>query len=258
MKKNLKDCTFLIQMRLDSIDRLVNLKAAVEFITKNFDTNIHVLEADSFNSKLIESVIPDSVKYTFKEDFDPIFFRTFFTNQMVRECPTPFIANWEPDVIAPPEQVVEAVDLLRSGEADFSYPYEHNFLDTSKIIRELYLTSKDLNVLIKQQKKMRRLYAPNPVGGAFIANRAKFIESGIENLNYYGWGIEDGERYVRWEGLGYRIKRVQGNLYHLTHFRGINSDFHSKSQRILKKEEINRIRILSKTELENEVKSWGN
>lgn len=258
MKTNLKDCTFLIQMRLDSIDRLVNLKSTVEFILKNFDTNIHVLEADGFNSKLIQSVIPDKVKYTFKEDFDPIFFRTNYTNQMVRECPTPFIVNWEPDVIAPPEQVVQAVELLRSGEADFSYPYEHYFLDTSKILRELYITSQDLNVLIKHQKKMMRLYAPNPVGGAFFANRIKFIESGIENLNYYGWGIEDGERYVRWEGLGYSIKRVKGNLYHLTHHRGLNSNFHSVNQRKIKKEEIDRIRMLSKNELESEVKSWNN
>jgi hypothetical protein len=33
-KENLKDVTFLIQTRLDSIDRLVNLRATVEFLQK--------------------------------------------------------------------------------------------------------------------------------------------------------------------------------------------------------------------------------
>ena len=59
----LSDVTFLIPTRLDSIDRLVNLKATIEFILEHFDTNIYILEADSFNSRLIDAFVPKKIKY---------------------------------------------------------------------------------------------------------------------------------------------------------------------------------------------------
>ena len=42
MKKNLKDVTFLLLVRLDSIDRIENIMCVVDFINTNFDTNITV------------------------------------------------------------------------------------------------------------------------------------------------------------------------------------------------------------------------
>lgn len=105
MKLQLTDCTFLIPTRLDSIDRLVNLKATVEFLQNNFETNIQILEADSFNSTLIKVIISDGIEHTFVEDHDPIFFRTYYINQMVKKCKTPFLSVWDTDIIAPPNQI---------------------------------------------------------------------------------------------------------------------------------------------------------
>ncbi len=256
MKTQLTDCTFLIPARLDSIDRLVNLKATLEFLQANFETNIHILEADNFNSKLIESTVSEDISYTFVPDHDPIFFRTNYINRMVKSCQTPFLSVWDTDIIAPPNQIAESLELLRSGQADFVYPYGKNFFETSKIVRELYLLSNDIQILEQHQKKMKRLYPPNPVGGAFFANKEKYIESGIENLNYYGWGVEDGERITRWKGLGYKIERAKGNLYHLTHSRGVNSEFHNNGQREIKIKELERIRSLTKEELKYEIGKW--
>ena len=68
--------------RLDSIDRLVNLRTTVRYIQKHFDTNIHILEADRYNSQLIASVVPNGVKITFVEAHAPIFNTTAkFTKQ---------------------------------------------------------------------------------------------------------------------------------------------------------------------------------
>jgi hypothetical protein len=257
MRHNLSDCTFLIPVRLDSIDRLVNLKATLGLLIENFKTNIHILEADSFNTGLISSCLPDAVKYSFIIDYDPIFFRTFYINKMVKECQTPFLSVWDTDIIAPPLQIVRTLELLRTKEADFVYPYEKKFLETSKIIRELYLKNKEIDILERHQQKMKHLYPPNPVGGAFFANRKIYIESGIENLKYYGWGVEDGERIARWKGLGYKCKRVPGNLYHLTHSRGLNSNFQSGNHRNTKICELNRISSLTRYELKEEIEKWN-
>lgn len=69
-KNEMKDVTFLIQTRLDSLDRLVNLKTTVDFIQKHFDTNIHILEADRFKSQLISKVVPAEVIVAFVNDSD--------------------------------------------------------------------------------------------------------------------------------------------------------------------------------------------
>ncbi|MGV8090701.1 MAG: galactosyltransferase-related protein [Mangrovibacterium sp.] len=234
----------------------MNLRATVAFLQKHFDTHIHILEADRYNSQLITTVIPNGVTITFVEDHDPIFYRTLYINQMLKVCITPFISIWETDIIVPPQQIIQSVEWLRSDQADFASPYEKKALDTSTIIRNLFLSSGDWQVLEKHQDKMKQMY-PNPVGGAFFANRTAYIESGMDNLNIYGWGFEDVERVNRWKILGYRFKRVQGNLYHLTHSRGINSTFYSKEDRSFKLKELNRISSMTKEELKEEVSRWG-
>lgn len=257
MKKiDLKDVTFLTQMRLDSVDRLVNLKNSVEFLLEHFDTNIHVLDADQLDTGLIRAILPSSVSVEFIEDRDPIYYRTLYINRMVNACGTPYLSIWEPDIIVPPQQIITAVEWLRSNEADFVSPYEKNFLNTTSIIRNMYIRSKNIGLLEVYQNKMQVMYPPNPVGGAFFANTEKYKKIGIDNTNIYGWGIEDGERVRRWTKLGYNYKRVEGNLYHLTHARGLNSRFYAEVDRFIKCKEINRITRMTKEDLEEEVALW--
>ena len=50
MRIDLTDVTFLILIRLDSIQRLENVKVVTDSLLKYFDTNIYVLEADSYDN----------------------------------------------------------------------------------------------------------------------------------------------------------------------------------------------------------------
>ena len=47
MKKDLKDCTFIIPIRIESTDRLRNVITILCYLNSNFDTNIIVKEVDS-------------------------------------------------------------------------------------------------------------------------------------------------------------------------------------------------------------------
>ena len=106
------------------------------------------------------------------------------------------------------------------------------------ILRKLFIQDEEIEVLEKNASKMAEKYLPVPVGGAFLANLKSYIDAGLENESFYGWGLEDGERYYRWENLGYKIKRVSGPLFHLSHSRGMNSAFHNADQYLLKRKEI--------------------
>ena len=55
------------------------------------------------------------------------------------------------------------------------------------------------------------------VGGAVFAQTEKYLQAGMENEDFYGWGLEDGERHYRWLSFGYRIYRSEGCLFHLSH-----------------------------------------
>lgn len=256
MKTYLNDVTFLLSQRMESIDRLENLLAFVDFLYEHFETNIHLLESGTHNNQLLEKLLPQQVKYSFREDFDPIFHRTYNTNIMLREATTPIVSLWDCDALIPKEQILEAVNMIRSGKADFVHPYKGKFLDTTKIVRELYFKTRNIEVLNENQGKMKQMYAPNPVGGGFFANLKSYVDSGMENEDYYGWGMEDGERVNRWITLGYKYERIEGNMYHLTHERGVNSGFHSPKQREIKHSTNARLAKMSKEELTNEINTW--
>ncbi|MFD2036244.1 galactosyltransferase-related protein [Belliella marina] len=103
---------------------------------------------------------------------------------------------------------------------------------------------------------MKELYRPTPVGGVFMADKKAYIESGMENEGFYGWGREDAERVNRWKILGYIHKHTQGALYHLTHERGINSQFHSQRQDDIKFSKLLQVLVMSQNELKEEIENW--
>jgi predicted glycosyltransferase involved in capsule biosynthesis len=255
-KINLDDVTFLIPLRIDTVVRLENLVMVVDFMMDHFNTHIHIVEAADYNNRFLNRLLPKEISVRFIEDHDPVFHRTKYINMLVSNCQTPLLAVWDTDVIVPPEQIVQSVECLRQQEAHFVYPYEEKFLETSDVLRELYLKTRNLNLFMNNIGKMRELYLPNPVGGGFFANRTAYIESGMENEHFYGWGREDGDRLNRWEILGYQIKRIPGPLFHLTHERGFNSSFHSSEQNHIKMSEIHRIASMSEKELKEEINNW--
>jgi len=231
MKQDLLDITFLIPVRLDSLIRLENLIISVQYIQKYFRTHIFVLEAADYNNGFIEKMIGKEVEYHFVEDRDPVFYRTKYLNRMADMTTTHYIAIWDADVIVPKEQIIDSIMKLRDHNVDMIYPYDGHFYDTSEPIRELYLKDKNIRVLSKNYLKMDLPYGDRMVGGAFMVNRDAYFYSGKENELFYGWSPEDGERFHRWKNLGMKLQHNYGNLYHLSHPRGTNSSFISKSQR---------------------------
>ena len=90
-------------------------------------------------------------------------------------------------------------------------------------------------------------YGTDMRGGAFLANREAYIKAGMENENFYGWGPEDWERIERWKNLGYRIKTIDGVLFHLTHPRDMNGKHNSEGQRKITTQEKDKICFSSVT-----------
>ena len=232
MKYDMKDLTVLIPIRVESLVRLENVLAVIRYLRKYFETNIMVLEADKRNNGVLCSLLPQDVDYIFVLDNDPVFYRTKYINQMAMKATTEFLAIWDADVVSLPSQVYESIIKLRSGKYDICYPYEGIFLDTSKLIRDLYLESEDITILEELKMMMIAPYGTYMHGGALLVNAKSYHASGMENLKFYGWGPEDTERYERWTHLGYRIGYAKGCLFHLSHPRDLNGTHNSSQQKM--------------------------
>ncbi len=257
-KKSLKDVTFLVRVKIDSMDRLENLLMVIDFLTTHFETNIHVLEVGNYNNNIIRELLPEDISVSFIEDFDPVYHQTRYLNVMAKNTKTLYLSVWDADVIVHPEQISQSVDLLRKDKFDFVSPYKGIALDTTGIIKELYFKKRDIDILIENKNKMALTRYPNlSVGGGIFAKTEAYIHAGMENEYFYGWGGEDEERILRWVILGYRFTRLEGILFHFTHKRGLNSRYYSDSREDNALLEVFRILSMSENELKNEIKSWN-
>ena len=236
MKFNCKDVAFLLIARFDSIDRLENAIMVVDYLTNNFNTRVYFWEFAPFENGIIRRLLPKGVDYIFVEDENPILHRTKLLNKMVLSSKEKYVSIWDIDIIAPISQVVKSIELLRNG-VDFVLPYDGICYDISMEIRKHYFKERNIGLLSSNTSFMTEMYAPNCVGGAFFCNREAYIRSGLEREEFYGWGLEDGERFRRWNIQNQKIERVKGPLFHLTHGRGANSvmpsaDWHLTKHRI--------------------------
>lgn len=241
MKYNAKDTTILILYRGDSLQRLENVIAVINNLHSFFDINIYVREADAVCNNILSKMTTDSVMYEYVEDDDPTLYKTWHFNDMLHNVKTKFVGIWDADVIAYNDAIIECIEQLRAGTAKLAIPYNGVCLDTSVIIRNIYMKTNEMGVLTRQMQKMRRLQNHVLTGGAVLMERTTFALLGNENENYYGWGDDDFDRYIRFLNSGYGIFRSSKVLFHLSHIRGQNSSFSSILKELYSKA------ILSKT-----------
>jgi len=227
MKNDLKDLTFLIPLRIDSEDRLRNIKLVVSYITTHFDTNIYILESGK-TQKFFPELLP-GVKYVYKFDDNPIFHRTKIINDMLVDCNTKKVSCYDADVLLPINSYIESSNLLDNGY-DAIYPYPITGLENgaqkaitlnASIIESFKNSNYDIEKLENNNVKI----LDTNLGHCFFINKSVYIESGMENENFISWGPEDQERHHRFSVLGNKIGRLENTyVYHLQHARGINSN----------------------------------
>lgn len=173
-----------------------------------------------------------------------------YLNQMTCRSTTPYLAIWDADVIGVPDQIKAGINLLRKEKADMVFPYEKYFYSIPQPIKELYIRKGyQPDILVKSKEYMNPMVQWS-VGGAFLVNRLSYMGAGMENERFYGWGPEDVERVVRWDTLGYQIRRIDGPLFHLPHPR--KSWFSSKALEYNNRKELIRICRMSSKDLKSE------
>ncbi len=219
-RKDLKDFTFVIPLRIESNDRINVLRITLNYIRKYFSTNIAICE-EGDKSVLPNAINLEGMDYKFIPTATPFFHKTRLLNNMMKDAKTPYIISNDSDCIFHPHQYAAAAHHLRNNTADFVYPFNLPTHNVSRKLQQRFSSALTLHTIEKECLSPNTGIAP---GGCLFINKHRFQECGYENENFLSWGPEDQERRERVVKLGYRLRSIQGKLFHLDHERTFNSN----------------------------------
>lgn len=244
----LKDLTFTIPLFYDHEHRKENLGLSLYMLQSSIDANYIFCEQ---GGRHFEYTRDWGTYMTLDSD---VFHRTKMLNDMAVAAETPYIANWDADVIIPPAQILAAVEALRAG-ADMVFPYDGRFARMNRT--EWWPRvhgARDIGI-VRDTPFKGRTHDHNSVGGAVLWNKDSFIDAGMENKNFISFGPEDCERHDRAKTLGLDIRRVRGSLFHMNHFVGPNST-PSNPYFQHNNEELEKIRGMDRRQLREYIDTW--
>ena len=228
---DLKNCTFIIPVRIESEDRMRNVITVLCYLLKTFDTKVIVKEVD-VESVFQEAVLPqireylgDSLKnltHVFEKSDDPVFYRMKILNEMIAMCDTEIVVNYDGDVLLKPETCLKAVEAINDG-CEMVYPYgfgeyQKQVFADDEDVSEFISEDFDFSILDNKSRMYDAQY-----GHVQFVSKESYVAAGMENENFRGSSPEDKERFYRFEKLGYRVGRINHQVYHLEHSRGRNS-----------------------------------
>lgn len=239
--------TIVFPVRIDSEERLVNLHTALRHLT-GLGCRIIVLEADGTPALKAEAW-PENVEYTFVKDTSAVFHRTRYINELLHMADTDIVAVWDTDVLVDYTQIYEAVYNILEG-CTIAYPYNGLFIMLNEQMSVNMRTNPDLEYL--RHLRLSPFLRRKQCGGAYLVHRLRYLQCGGENERFTGWGPEDAERFRRVRILGHKVAWTKdGQLYHLHHPRGANSDYQSEADGDRLRREFIRICSMDKETLTN-------
>jgi hypothetical protein len=247
-RMSIPDLTVTIPVHYDHEYRRQNFSLSLGYLLRSFQ--VPVIVSEQGGAHFADLIGPAQyLKHRAKQ-----FHRTRMLNEMAIQAQTPYVVNWDCDVILPPTQILMGIELLRRG-ADMVYPYDGRFarMPRGKWM-EIVQGAQDIGIVGNAEFKGREA-GHFSLGGAVMFNKQSFIRAGMENENFISFGPEDVERYERFKKLGYRIERVPGILFHMNHYVG-NDSSPRNPYFVGNTREYEKEKIMDEFELTEYVKSW--
>ena len=229
MARDLTNCTLIIPILIEHNDRYNNAKTVLNYINKNFSTNVFLYEISDGKTKLdfLETLTNIKIKHWIQKP-EGVFHRTKYLNIMLDSVETPVVSNYDIDVIMKPEVYEECVRIISEENADVIYPYsfgglsQRMVLTTPNIHENIAENGFDLNYVDSNSNLFSDYYTE--YGHCIFFNTQSYRKGGGENENFVSYGPEDKERGKRFLKLGMDVRWMNDFMvYHLEHYRGEDS-----------------------------------
>ena len=222
----LKNLNFIIITRIDSKDRLQNVKKSCEFLNYHFKNKIIICEYDN------ETKINFNGNYS-KILIKPIsegFWRNYAANRVYEHLTKEIILNIESDVLFDPTSIYDCYNDILDNKNIICMPFDGIPIWLNKKTTYEFYNNNNFPEIWKHYYKIEN-YLQNDVYGDLLPVNAKhpgfcymislntFAKIGMENQNFKKHGWEDIERLVRAYKMGIDVKFSEGVCYHLFHER---------------------------------------
>ena len=243
---DLKKCTFIIPLRIETEDRMRNIVTTLIYLTRLFDTNIIVKEVDkeSIYLREVQPLLEQALKpemlscinHIFEKNDEFTFHRTKILNDMLWMVDTPVVVNYDSDIILPVETYIYATNMISKGwvhpDAEGGEPvkivYPYGF---GNYQFQCHVGDNEVTNFINSgfnfeyfNGHMRQWDAK--YGFCQFVDTEEYKKLGGENENFIAYGYEDDERYFRFNLLS-SVARINDYVYHLEHGRTKNSWFNN-------------------------------
>lgn len=218
---DLSKATFIIPVRIDSMDRAFNFQYVVNYLCRNLITNIRIFESGpaKIAEDLLKAINPIHCKihYEYRDDGGAPFHRTLLLNEMLADSDTPVVVNYDADVVLKPETYLAAYNKILNEGVHLCYPY---FQGNSQVMVFRPGLQDDLTISAPIRHEIRDA----DCGFVQFFSRSAYIQGGMEAEDFISYGPEDYERKDRFVKLGYKVEWLPGHyVYHIEHSRGADS-----------------------------------
>ena len=244
----LDDVAVVIPVRVESADRLANVLALTRQLTSNYDCRVVV---GCEQPEALRAVLPASVEVVGVDGSpDHAFHTNRIINEVSRSIDAPIRVHCDTDTLLPVGQLLEAIELVRSGGADMVLPFSFA-VGVPRTERDEFAAGEPTLARVARPRPMVGV----PTGLCQVWSSNAFERAGMENEYLVGWAPEDVERVERLAILGARVERVSGPAFHMDHEsvagRDEFSGYHALSQ-----VERERVNAMSRAELEADIATW--
>ena len=240
---DLSDCTFIIPLRIESRDRMRNIITTLIYLLRNFKTNVIVKVVDK-ESIFKQSVQPEleaaledfqleGLTHIFEQSDEFTFHRTKIINDMLWMVETPYVANYDCDILLPKTSYAYAVNLLKNGfeeDGETLYPKVVYPYGRGQFQAQITATDDEVSKFMNEEFSFEvfqnwRAYDAK-FGFVQFFDTETYKEFGGENEGFVAYGYEDDERHYRFNSLT-KVVRMNERIFHLEHQRSQNSWFNN-------------------------------
>ena len=199
--------------KTDDQVREENLNISLNYLYKIGIKKLIISEHSYFSSeKLLMDKYEDmfdSFRVIFSKSNKNSFNKSHAINNGVMESKTPYFAIFDIDCLTKKRNIDLAINLLDKG-FEVVHPFDRvitEIVDKEKFIKEYDFQS------VESQPHIRE-WAD---GGIVFWKKDRFIDIGMKNEYFCGWGGEDNEILIRARICQLKLIRIDDTLYHLYH-----------------------------------------
>lgn len=230
--KNLKDCTFIIPVKIEHQDRYNNARSVLGFLNYHFQTNVIIYEVSEDGESRL-NFLDDLKNLDISHSISSLlpskpFHRTRYLNIMLDKVKTPVVVNYDIDVFLPPQSYLTCRDRIVNGEVDVYYPYSFG-ASQYQVLPSVDRTRFNLDFSIQSilpymgSYGIRKYYSE--YGHCIFFNTDVYREFGGENEEFISYGPEDKERGIRFKAFTDKVEWLDDVVFHFEHHRGNDSSF---------------------------------